>query len=142
MNWITLDPPRHVSFNTRISIAILRILFGLFMMLAHGWPKFEKILNGDFGFADPLGLGAKTSLFLIVFAELLCSIGVIFGFMTRWALIPLMISMLVAAFIVNGSAPFVEMEKALMFLIVFAFLWVVGPGALSVDHVIGKKKEA
>jgi putative oxidoreductase len=118
------------------------MIFGLFMIIGHGWPKFEKILSGDFGFADPLGMGAKTSLFLIVFAELLCSVALILGFMTRWALIPLMFAMLVAAFVVNGGEPFTQMEKALMFFVIFALIWITGPGTLSVDNALNKKKKA
>lgn len=142
MNWITLNAPKPPNVRIGLSFMILRITFALFMIVGHGWGKFEKILYGDFGFADPLGLGAKTTLFLAVFAELLCAVLVIIGLATRWALIPLMFTMFVAGFVVNAGEPFTAMEKAIMFLVVFAVVWYEGPGSFALDNIVGKKTTA
>ncbi|MFC0344613.1 DoxX family protein [Epilithonimonas hispanica] len=64
-------------------------------MLTHALPKFEKLIaNDNIEFINFLGLGSAISLVLVVFAELLCSVFIIFGFITRLAAIPLMITML------------------------------------------------
>lgn len=60
-----------------LSLLILRLAGGL-MMLTHGYPKFRKLLSGDFSFADPIGLGEEFSLVATVFAEFICSILVAF----------------------------------------------------------------
>ena len=74
-------------------------------MLVHGYPKLMKVIEGDFGFADPIGLGPAFSLILVVFAEFVCAIALIIGFKVRLASIPLLITMLVAAFIIHGDDP-------------------------------------
>lgn len=42
---------------------ILRILAGA-VLLTHGYPKLQKILEGDLKFGDPVGLGQVPSLYL------------------------------------------------------------------------------
>ena len=54
-------------------------------LLTHGYGKFLKLINGDFEFADPLGVGAIPSLFFAVLGEFIAPIFIIFGFKTRWA---------------------------------------------------------
>ena len=118
-----------------IALLILRISFGISMLIGHGIPKLNKIVAGDLGFADPIGLGPEMSLYLITFAEFLCSILLILGSFTRLSLIPLMIAMFVAAFVVNAGASFVEMEKAIMYLAGFTVIMITGPGKYSFDEV-------
>ncbi|GGD39642.1 hypothetical protein GCM10011361_03420 [Muriicola marianensis] len=103
------------------------------MMLAHGYPKFQKLISGDFEFGDPIGLGATPTLFLAIIAEFICPILIIIGFKTRWAAIPTAITMAVAAFIVHGEDPFGTKEKALLFLSMFVVIMLLGPGKFSVD---------
>jgi putative oxidoreductase len=111
------------------------------MMLTHGWPKLEKLMNPPFKFADPLGLGAEASLVLAVFAELFCSLLVVVGLGTRAAAIPLLITMLVAAFIVHGDDPWKKQEFALVYAIPFLTLIFTGPGRFSLDTIVRRKFE-
>ena len=111
---------------------LLRIVGGAFM-LTHGVPKLMKIINGDFSFGNPIGIGEELSLILTVFAEFVCALLVLIGFKTRWASIPLIITMMVAAFIVHGSDPFGDKEMALIYLIIYVCIYSIGPGKYSVD---------
>ena len=87
---------------TDVALLLLRIAFGGAMILGHGWSKLLRLFSGDpIQFADPFGLGPTASLALAAFAEFLCSLLVISGLFTRWALIPLMFTMLVAIFAVH-----------------------------------------
>ena len=117
---------------------LLRIIGGGFM-LAHGFPKFQKLIAGNMEFADPIGIGVGPSLFLTVFAEFLCGILILFGLGTRLASIPLFITMFVAAFVVHGDDPFMKKEKALMYLLVYLALFLLGSGKYSIDNFIKKK---
>lgn len=64
---------------------------------------------------------------------------IIAGLATRLAAIPPIITMSVAAFIVNVGEPFKSMEMALLYLIGFALISLPGPGRYSIDRLIYKK---
>ena len=120
------------KLKSDIGLAVLRILPSAFL-LSHGIPKLQKLLSGDFEFADPIGIGATPSLFLAVIGEVICPILVIIGYKTRWATLPILILMVVAAFIVHGSDPFGRKELALLYLVCFAVIMLLGPGRYSID---------
>ena len=120
------------SLQTHIGLLFLRISASA-MMLTHGYPKFQKLLSGDFEFGDPIGLGPTPSLFLAIIGEFVCPLLVIIGFKTRWAAIPTAITMAVAAFIVHAQDPYGTKEKALLFLSMFLVIILLGPGKYSVD---------
>ncbi|WKK80317.2 DoxX family protein [Marivirga arenosa] len=123
-----------------ISLLILRLAGGL-MMLTHGYPKFMKLLNGDFSFADPIGLGEEVSLIATVFAEFVCAILVALGLYTRLASVPVLFTMLVAALIVHGGDPFAKQELGLMYASIFAVTALNGGGDFSLDKIIRKKNK-
>jgi putative oxidoreductase len=56
--------------------------------------------------------------------------------MTRGALIPLIIAMGVALFIVHGSQSFGKQELAALYLVIYAALFLTGPGRFSADNNI------
>lgn len=115
-----------------LPILWLRLIGGGFM-LAHGVPKLMKLLSGNFQFADPIGIGPQASLILTVFAEFLCALMILIGFKTKAATIPLMITMLVAAFLVHGADPFGKKELALIYFGIYLSLFFLGSGKYSVD---------
>ncbi|MEZ2414366.1 DoxX family protein [Muriicola sp. E247] len=120
------------NLQVNIGLAFLRISASA-MMLTHGYPKFQKLLSGDFEFGDPLGLGATPTLFLAIIGEFICPILVMIGFKTRWAALPTAITMAVAAFVAHAQDPFGTKEKALLFLTVFITIILLGPGKYSID---------
>ncbi len=132
-------PNMKISNATDIALLFLRLVPGGMMLIQHGWPKFMRFFAEDpIQFADPIGIGAIGSLVLAVFAELLCSLLVIVGLFTRLAVIPLIITMVVAAFIVHGDDPFSKMEFPILYMIIFMALGLLGPGQYSVDHQLIK----
>jgi len=102
-------------------------------LLTHGYGKFLKLINGDFEFSDPLGVGAFPSLFFAVLGEFIAPIFIIFGFKTRWASLVSIITMAVITFVVHADDPFKGKEKALLFGIGFILLFLQGPGKFSLD---------
>jgi putative oxidoreductase len=102
--------------------------------MTHGIPKVQKIIGGDLGFGDPIGLGPEISLVLTAFAEAFCGLLIVLGLGTRLAAIPLIITMAVAAFIHHASDPFGGKEKALLFLVIFAVLLLTGAGKYALDR--------
>ena len=120
-----------------VLLFIVRIVFGVTFM-THGlqkWANLDELLQG---FPDPLGVGNNVSLVLALFAELICPLGVIFGFLYRLALIPMIFTMLIAFFVIHGSDPFAVSELSFLYLTVFTILIITGPGRLSIDSLIAR----
>ncbi len=120
------------SLQINLGLAFLRVSSAALIM-THGIPKFQKLLSGDMEFGDPLGIGGAPSLFLAIIGEFICPILVIIGFKTRWAAVPTVITMAVAAFVVHSADPFGVKEKALLFLVLFITIILLGPGKYSID---------
>lgn len=123
-----------------IVILALRITVAVFM-ITHALPKINKLLaGGEIQFPDPIGVGPTFSLALAVFAEFFCSILIGIGLVTRLASVPLIITMAVAAFIVHATDPLKGKELALIYLILYIILFIIGSGKFSVDYLITRKK--
>jgi putative oxidoreductase len=119
-----------------IAILVVRVMIGL-SMLTHGTPKLLRFsADGPLNFGDPLNIGPLPSLVLTVFAEFFCSLLIIFGLGTRLAVIPLIISTSVAAFVVHKSDGFAQQEMALLYLLVYFTLFISGSGRYSLDRML------
>jgi len=122
-------------------ILVLRLFVGI-SMLTHALPKLDKLIaNDNIEFMNFLGLGSAISLVLVVFAEFLCSVFIILGFLTRFATIPLMITMLVAFFVVHGSDPYSVKELSLVYFFFYFTILVLGSGKFSLDWLFSKKED-
>ena len=111
------------------------------MMLTHGIPKIGRLFGDDpVRFHDPFGLGPEISLALAVIAEVICTCLVMIGFKTRWATVPLMLTMLTAAFYAHADDPFGTKEKPLLFFVLFLAILVMGAGKFSIDGMKKKKR--
>lgn len=123
-----------------IALLLLRLTLGGLMLMNHGWKKMMKLFTGDpTKFADPIGMGAPFSLGLASFAEVLCAGLIVIGWLTRWAVIPLIVTMIVAVFIVHIDDPFKKMELGLIYLFGYVAIGLMGPGRYSVDGQLAKK---
>lgn len=128
--------PKNINFV----LLLLRITGGAFM-LTHGLGKFSILFgDGPIKFADPIGVGETASLALAVFAEVFCSILLILGLATRLAAIPLLITMLVAAFIVHANDGFGRQELPLLYGVIYLTIAFARAGNISIDHWIYKKQ--
>lgn len=121
-------------------ILVMRVAIAA-MMLVHGLPKLQMLMAGDPAkFANIFGMGAELSLILAVFAEVVCSIFILFGLGTRAATIPLIITMLVAVFHVHANDPFIKQEMGLHYLLVYAVLLFAGSGKYSADYFLVRQR--
>ncbi len=125
--------------NISIALLILRVTIGG-MMLTHGLGKLTMLFGNDpIQFADPMGVGLTASLALAVFAEVFCSLFLIFGVATRFSAIFLSITMFIAAFVVHTNDDFAVKELALLYLLIYIMLAIVGAGKYSIDNWLSKK---
>ena len=130
-----LFPLKTYSTPESVLLLILRLLFGLLLMW-HGLTKMSNFESLVATFPNPLGLGSRFSLYMIIFVEVFCSVGVIFGAFYRLALIPMIFSMCVAFVVVHRGQPFAAKELAFIYLVVFVVLFAMGAGKYSLDNII------
>lgn len=124
------------SWSTDWGLLFIRLACAF--MLLHGWGKLDDFYDGASEWPDPFHVGPVFSKGLTVFAELFCTIFVVIGLFTRFALIPLIICMLVIVLVVHNGDPLGDKESALIYLLMYLSLLVAGPGKYSLDRMLRK----
>ncbi len=95
-------------------------------------------------FPAVLGMGSEASLVMMICIELICSLFIMFGFLTRLMILPPFVAMILAEYhILHNSvaAPYLldwqqQGYLPIMFLGIYFFLALVGPGKISVDYFL------
>lgn len=146
-----------LSMPASIGLLVLRVGIGGFMA-THGWGKLMMLVNGESEqLGDPIGIGSPASVILVMLAEFVCALLVVFGLATRFAAAPIVMAMAVAAFVVHASDPLLmetaamqffageseswaSKEPALLYLIPFLSLIFTGAGRYSIDAVIAARR--
>lgn len=123
------------AFNA--AMLILRLSLGILMMHA-GYNKLVHFGEMQHKFMNFMGIGSTASLALVVFAEFFCSLFLILGLFTRFAAIPLIITMCVALFKAHNGEVLGDGQTAALYLTGYIVLLLVGPGRVSVDSMIAK----
>ncbi|MBQ5888201.1 MAG: DoxX family protein [Bacteroidaceae bacterium] len=123
------------SSTKSVVILLARIIFG-FLFLNHGIAKWDGFIDISNTFPDPLGLGGTLSMWLVLFAEIICSLGFIIGALYRLCLIPMIFTICVAFFVIHANDPLAAKEPSLMYLTIFALLYITGPGKYSIDAIL------
>ncbi len=133
--------PNFATTQVDVVLLIIRVGIGA-MMLVHGFPKLQMLLaGGEIQFPGVMGLSPAISLGLAVFAEFLCSVLLIIGLGTRLASIPLIITMMVAVFLIHANDPFANQELGLHYLLSYVVLLILGGGKFSVDAFVFKAED-
>jgi putative oxidoreductase len=129
-----------------LGLLLLRVGAGGLIAYAHGWDKLSHFSEKAANFGDPLHIGPRLSLGLVTFAEFFCAIAIILGLATRFAAVPLVIAMGVAAFLVHlplvadGKQTFKDLEFPLLYLVMFLTLVFTGAGKFSLDALLFRRK--
>ena len=128
---------------SNLSRLFLRLFTGvMFLQLCiRQMLHFEEIVPAFHGF---LGLSPESSMSLLLVLELLCATFIILGLLMRLALLPPLVIMCVAESVIMISAAgagdqFFNFEPGypVMFIGVFIYLLLAGPGKISLDYIIG-----
>ncbi len=121
----------------RLFIGLMLIQFGVRQMI-----HFDEVLPT---FPDVLGFGQEATLTLMICVEIIPGIFIMTGFLTRFMIIPPFVAMIVAEYYllhdVSPTASYLLSWQEpgyvpMLFLGVFFFLLLVGPGKISVDYFL------
>lgn len=124
--------PGPTSPSASFGLLLVRLAAGG-MMAVHGIQKLLSFSESKDAFPDPLGIGHLPSLVSAIGTELGCAILVIVGLATRIAVLPIVFTMGVAAFVVHGGDPWQKKELAVLYGLVFLALAFTGAGRYSID---------
>ncbi len=137
----TFGRDKGITTGFNVATLILRLSFGG-LMLTHGYKKLLNYSNLSEKFMDFMGMGSEVSLILTIGAELGCAVLLILGLFTRFAAIPLVVTMLVAALLAHGGDPLAEKEMSLLYLAGYLSIMLLGAGKFSLDDLIFKNKKS
>lgn len=129
---------------SNLSRLFLRLFTGL-MFLQMGIRQMIHLEE----FAQPAmgaaGVASDTAIVAVIVIEIVCAVFIILGLFTRVALIPSIGVMLYAESVmasatsVSSAGPMFIFEPGypIMFLGIFAYMLLAGPGKISLDYIIG-----
>ena len=129
--------PSDDSDLTSMALLVARLWFGLTMLFNHGFEKLAHFNDIVGTFPDPLGFGQEASLVLVILAEVLGSLLLTVGLLTRLAASVLVIDMFVAFLMVHKTAMSGQSsgELAFLYLAGYIALLIAGGGLFSLDTV-------
>jgi putative oxidoreductase len=119
-----------------------RLAVGLLFM-STGWGKVHDIPKVT-RFFETLGIPAPGfHAVLVGYSELICGTLLVLGLLTRFATVPLIVSMVVAIATakrseLHGLFDLVGFDE-FTYLVVLVMIAFIGPGALSLDHLLVRK---
>lgn len=136
--------PGNDSHLASFSLLVLRLWLGLSMFFIHGLDKMQHFSDYAGQFPNPIGIGVKPGLVLVIIAEVLGAWMLALGLLTRLGALMLAIDMGVAFFLVHHRAVGMEAhsgELAFIYMAGFVTLFFAGPGKFSLDKTFfGKGK--
>lgn len=123
-----------------LGLLIIRVWFGLVMAFAHGWGKMFGDTTKMVAKLDELGFPAPALMASLAgLSEFVAALLLAIGLLSRLAAIPLAFTMVIAAFVIHGSDPWMKQEFPLLYACAAIAILVSGPGRFSVDHALRKR---
>lgn len=119
--------------NLNIGLLILRVSMGFMMLYGHGLDKLSSFGEKSATFPAIFGMSPKIALSVAVLTEFFAALFVMLGLFTRISASLVAVTMAVAAFVVHSADPFAVKEKALLYLVGFVVIALLGPGSYSVE---------
>lgn len=129
---------------TNMGRLFLRLFVGI-MMMQFGIRQWMDFAATSQEFPQFLFMNSTTALTIMIVIEILCSLFIMVGFMTRVMTLPPFIAMCVAEYYllhdVVGEMPYLLSWSQMgyvpvLFLGIYFFIMLVGPGKISVDYFL------
>lgn len=122
----------------RLFVGVMFMQFGIRHLVA-----FEQLRES---FPCMFGLQPETCLILMIIVEIVCSLFIMVGFLTRISVIPPALSMIAAEYyILHNMLPHVSVYGLsdtqpgylpIMFIGIYLYILLAGPGKISLDYFI------
>ena len=126
---------RPQSLSTDLAALFLRLIVGC-LFIRVGYMKLTAYDEMLTMFGDPIGIGTKLSVILVIFAEFFCGIFVTLGFLTRLSIIPIFITMVVAYFVAHAKDAFDMKALPFVYMLLCTVIFILGSGRYSVDGLM------
>lgn len=117
----------------RLFVGIMMMQFGVRQIMA-----FDEVAGF---FPSVLGMSAATSLVVMIVLEIGCSFFIMAGFLTRMMTLPISVAMIMAEYHLLHNANMAQLSSwtgpgyiPILFLGIYCFILLVGPGKISVDY--------
>lgn len=129
---------------TNLGRLFLRLFCGI-MLMQFGIRQIAHFYEMNNIFPAVLGMSSEASLITMICVEMICSLFIMAGFLTRLMLLPPFVAMAIAEhhLLVKyvEQAPYLldwqqQGYLPIMFMGIFFFLMLVGPGKISVDYFL------
>lgn len=122
----------------RLFVGVMFMQFGIRQLM-----HFEQLRDT---FPSIFGIAPEASLVIMICVELICSLCIMFGFLTRLSTIPPIIVMVAAEYYIlydlMPGIPLAGIESTqpgylpIMFIGIYLYILLAGPGKISVDYLI------
>ncbi len=130
---------------SNMSRLFIRLFVGI-MFLQFGIRHLVNFTQMSVDFPTILGLSHETCLILMISVELICSLLIMVGFLTRLSTIPPILSMIAAEYyILHDLVPHYSIYGLdstqpgylpIMFIGIYLYILLAGPGKISLDYFI------
>lgn len=140
MNSIFNTLQRLVLNKSYLGVLFIRLAFG-FHLLYYSWSDVVNLSAGENAeWLDSLGIPFPIVMsWLYILTQFLGGLLLIIGFKTRLIAIPLILTFLVAFFLVHATDPYKDSFQAIQMLAVSFFFLFNGSGKLSLDDYLKNK---
>lgn len=129
---------------TNLGRLFLRLFVGI-MLMQFGVRQIARFYDMRYVFPSVLGMDSETSLIVMICIEMISSLFIMCGFLTRLMILPPFMAMVIAEYHLLhdyvAEAPYLldwqqQGYLPVMFLGIYFFLMLVGPGKISVDYFL------
>lgn len=118
------------------AVLIFRVLLMLELFRVHGMKKFRAQNGEKEHVPNPLGLPDKLNGLVATFSDTIVPFLVAIGFGTRLFLLPSIGVTAIGYFVVHKKDSIEVRDVPYMYTLAMLFLWLTGPGTISIDHYL------
>lgn len=129
--------PSTTAFD--MGMLFFRVVLSLELIAAHGLKKIGFGVAIAEQIPNPLGLPESVNSLFAISANLFFPILVIFGFLTRLAVVPILAVTLTGYLVLHWNDAALVKDTPFMYSLAYLLVLVLGPGKYSMDFLISNE---